>query len=255
MEYLEFFTAVSIGLLGGAHCIGMCGGVIGALTMAVDARDSKRRLTLIVAYNMGRISSYVLIAVLFFLLVDQLESYFALSIMRNIAGLLLIAMGLYIANWWRGLVYLEKLGAHLWRWIQPLSKTLVPVRTIWHALLLGLLWGWLPCGLIYSALVYSATASNVGQAALIMFGFALGTLPTVLLGSFMAERFISLIKAKNVRVVMALLMIIFGVWTIINNHNTGSDHQVSSRSDKSTVRSISASVTRQVQNVVLIYSV
>ncbi|MFT7016848.1 MAG: sulfite exporter TauE/SafE [Cellvibrionaceae bacterium] len=228
MEYLAFFTAVSIGLLGGAHCIGMCGGVIGALTMAVDARNARRRLALIAAYNIGRVSSYVLIAVLFYSLVDRLENYFALSIMRNIAGLLLIAMGLYIANWWRGLVYLEKLGSHLWRWIQPLSKTLVPVKTIWHALLLGLLWGWLPCGLIYSALVYSATASSVGQAALIMFGFALGTLPTVLLGSFMAERFTTFIKAKNVRVVMALLMIIFGVWTILNNHNNS--HQVSSAS-------------------------
>jgi hypothetical protein len=226
MEYLSFITAVSIGLLGGAHCIGMCGGVIGALTMAVDARDSRRRLHLIAAYNIGRITSYVLIAVLFYLLVDKLENYFALSVMRNVAGLLLIAMGLYIANWWRGLIYLEKLGAYLWRWIQPLSKSLVPVKTIWHALLLGLIWGWLPCGLIYSALVYSAAATSVAQAALIMFGFALGTLPAVLLGSFMAERFITFIKAKNVRIVMALLMIMFGVWTIVNNYN----HQISSTS-------------------------
>jgi sulfite exporter TauE/SafE len=226
MEYFTFITAVSIGLLGGAHCIGMCGGVIGALTMAVDARDSKRRLVLIAAYNLGRICSYVLIAMLFYLLVDQFENYFALSFMRNIAGLLLIAMGLYIANWWRGLVYLEKLGSHLWRWIQPLSKTLVPVKTVWHALFLGLIWGWLPCGLIYSALVYSATAPTITQAALIMFGFALGTLPTIILGSFMAERFMIFIKAKNVRVVMALLLILFGVWTIINNHS----HQSASAS-------------------------
>lgn len=223
MEYFSFITAVSIGLLGGAHCIGMCGGVIGALTMAVDARDSKRRLGLIAAYNIGRVSSYVLIAMLFYLMVDQLENYFALSFMRNVAGLLLIAMGLYIANWWRGLVYLEKLGAHLWKWIQPLSKTLVPVKTRWHALLLGLIWGWLPCGLIYSALVYSATASTLAQAAFIMFGFALGTLPTVLLGSLMAERFITIIKKKNVRIIMALLIILFGVWTIMNNQA----HQIS----------------------------
>jgi sulfite exporter TauE/SafE len=226
MEYFTFITAVSIGLLGGAHCIGMCGGVIGALTMAVDARDSKRRLVLIAAYNLGRISSYVLIAMLFYLLVDQFENYFALSFMRYIAGLLLIAMGLYIANWWRGLVYLEKLGSHLWRWIQPLSKTLVPVKKVWHALFLGLIWGWLPCGLIYSALVYSATAPTITQAALIMFGFALGTLPTIILGSFMAERVMIFLKAKNVRGVMALLLILFGVWTIINNHS----HQSASAS-------------------------
>ncbi len=218
MDYFSFVTALSIGLLGGAHCIGMCGGVIGALTMAVDTRDSTRRISLISAYNIGRISSYVLIAVIFYLLIDQIESYFALSIMRSLAGFLLIAMGLYLANWWRGLVYLEKLGAHLWRLIQPLSKSLLPVKTLSHAALLGFIWGWLPCGLIYSALVYSATASSAANAAFIMFGFSLGTLPTVLLGSFMAERFSVFIKTKSVRNVMAICIIIFGIWTIINNH-------------------------------------
>ncbi len=230
MDYLSFITALSIGLLGGAHCIGMCGGVIGALTMAVDTRDTARRVSLIVAYNAGRIASYVLIAVVFYLLIDQLESYFALGIIRSLAGFLLIAMGLYLANWWRGLVYLEKLGAHLWRLIQPLSKRLLPVKTLWHASLLGIIWGWLPCGLIYSALVYSATASSAANAAFVMFGFALGTLPTVLLGSFMAERFSAFIKKKNVRNIMAVCIIFFGVWTIINNHahhighGTHSDH-------------------------------
>lgn len=224
MDYFSFITALTIGLLGGAHCIGMCGGIMGALTMAVEARNTARRASLIIAYNVGRISSYVLIAVVFYLLVDRLESYFSLSIMRSLAGFLLIAMGLYLANWWRGLVYLEKLGAHLWRLIQPLSKRLLPVKTLSHASLLGFIWGWLPCGLIYSALVYSATASSVSNAAFIMFGFALGTLPTVLLGSFMAEGFSVFIKAKNVRNIMAICIICFGVWTIIHNHTHHLSH-------------------------------
>ncbi len=219
MDYLAFFSAFSIGLLGGAHCIGMCGGVIGALTMAIDANQYQRRLLLITAYNIGRVSSYVIIAVIFYLLVNSIESYFSLTIMRSIAGILLIAMGLYLANWWRGLTYLEKLGSYLWRFLQPLSKPLLPVTKSWQALLLGIIWGWLPCGLIYSALAYSATASSVHNAALIMFSFALGTLPAVLLGSLFAERFSIFIKKKNIRITMAVLIIIFGIWTLLNSQH------------------------------------
>ncbi len=207
-----------MGLLGGAHCIGMCGGIIGALTMAVDANDVGRRWLLLLLYNGGRILSYVGIAILFYWLIDSVESYFALSIMRYVAGLLLIAMGLYIANWWRGLVYLEKLGSLLWRFIQPLSKTCIPVKKNHQALLLGMVWGWLPCGLIYSALAYSATASSMSEAALIMLSFALGTLPAVLLSGLLAERLVALVKHNISRTVMAVLMISFGVWTLANNH-------------------------------------
>ncbi len=219
MDYLAFFSAFSIGLLGGAHCIGMCGGVIGALTMAIDAKHYQRRLLLISAYNIGRVSSYVIIAVIFYLLVNSIENYLSLNIMRTIAGLLLIAMGLYLANWWRGLTYLEKLGGYLWRFLQPLSKPLLPVTKNWQALFLGAIWGWLPCGLIYSALAYSATASSVQSAALIMLSFAMGTLPAVLLGSLFAERFSIVIKQKNIRVTMAVLIIIFGIWTLLNSHH------------------------------------
>lgn len=219
-----------MGLLGGAHCIGMCGGIIGALTMAVDAGDTKRRCLLLVLYNLGRMSSYVFIALIFYLLVDSLESYFALNIMRYLAGLLLIAMGLYIADWWRGLVYLEKAGSLLWRKLQPLGKSLVPVKKNWQALLLGALWGWLPCGLIYSALVYSATASSSLEAGLIMLSFAVGTLPAVLLSGLFAERVMSFIKHKLTRSIMALLMIAFGLWTLANNHSAH-HHSIESTSE------------------------
>ena len=110
IDALPLLTAFTIGLLGGAHCLGMCGGVMGALTIAVDKSQQWQRILIIAFYNIGRITSYVLIAVLFYFLVDSIERYLALSFMRLVAGILLIAMGLYIADWWRGLVYLEKGG-------------------------------------------------------------------------------------------------------------------------------------------------
>lgn len=212
-----FIVAFSIGILGGAHCIGMCGGIMGALTMAVPA-DSRaamsRRWQLVLTYNLGRILSYLFIAWLFYVIVAGVEHYFAWQFMRIVAGVLLIAMGLYLANWWRGLVYLEKGGAFLWRYLQPLSKKLLPVHSLKQALVLGMLWGWLPCGLIYSALVYSATAPTAIGAISIMLAFALGTLPAVMATGLLAERLSVLIQQNNIRQVFAVLIISFGIWTL-----------------------------------------
>lgn len=218
IDPLTLLAGLTMGLLGGAHCVGMCGGIIGALTMAVDKTDTHRRWILLTLYNVGRVISYVAIAIFFYWLIDSIENYFALNFMRYLAGLLLIAMGLYIGNWWRGLVYLEKVGSVLWRFIQPLSQSLVPVKKKRQALLLGMVWGWLPCGLIYSALAYSSTADSVVESALIMFSFALGTLPAVLLSGLVADRVMVLLKHKVTRTLMGVIMIMFGVWTLLNNH-------------------------------------
>ena len=219
MELSHLFIAFSIGVLGGAHCIGMCGGIMGALTMAIDTRQYQRRFLMVLAYNLGRVSSYLLIASVFYLFVSQVEQYFALSIIRTLSGLLLIAMGLYLADWWRGLVYLEKAGSHLWRYVQPLSRSLLPVKHFHQALLLGFLWGWLPCGLIYSALVYSSAAQSVTGAVCIMLAFAIGTLPAVMASGLLAERLAALIRHAMLRKTFAIGIIGFGIWTLWYAHS------------------------------------
>lgn len=213
-DFASFVVAFSIGLLGGAHCLGMCGGIMGALTMAISTDDTLKRWSTVVVYNIGRISSYSLIAFLFYILIHQLESYLALEFMRYVAGFLLIAMGLYLANWWRGLVYLEKLGTYLWRHIQPLSKTLLPVKTLPQAFVLGIVWGWLPCGLVYSALAYSATAVDALNAIGMMLAFGLGTLPAVVTSGLLAERLAAFIRLTGLRRFFAILLILFGIWTL-----------------------------------------
>jgi sulfite exporter TauE/SafE len=232
IDFPMILIAFSIGILGGAHCIGMCGGIIGALTMSISVEQYRQRFLMILTYNLGRILSYLLIAWVFYQFVHTIADYFALQFMRYIAGALLIAMGLYLAGWWRGLIYLEKAGAYLWRFLQPLSKKLLPVNTYPQAFFLGMLWGWLPCGLIYTALAYAAVAESSVNAVLIMLAFAIGTLPAVMASGLLAERLVVLVKHTAIRQGFAILIIVFGVWTLSqtiyhSGHHTGdrSSHQ------------------------------
>lgn len=230
MEWFWVYaSALGLGFLGGAHCIGMCGGIMAALSFAVPNQSKAQRWKILLAYNAGRISSYVLIALLAGALVQLSAGGHGLSLLRIVAGALLIAMGLYLAGWWRGLTYLEKGGSYLWRYIQPLGKKLMPVKTVPQALLLGAVWGWLPCGLIYSALAFSAAQSASGgavQSAAIMLAFGLGTLPAVLASGVLAERIKNWMQNRNIRTLFALSIIAFGCWTVYATlqHASHADH-------------------------------
>ncbi|GAA5315589.1 MAG: sulfite exporter TauE/SafE family protein [Candidatus Pelagadaptatus aseana] len=211
---MPFVSAFLVGLLGGMHCIGMCGGIMAALSFSIPEAERGKRWRILLSYNIGRIASYGLIGLLAGLLSLQLSGGHDLSAMRVIAGLLLIAMGLYLAGWWQGLTYLEKLGGLLWRYVQPLGKRLMPVKNTGQGMLLGMIWGWLPCGLVYTALAYGMAQGNPAGSMGVMLAFGLGTLPTVLASGLFAEKLKHIIQKKALRTFMALLIIAFGVWTI-----------------------------------------
>ena len=134
--------------------------------------------------------------------------------MRVISGLLLISMGCYLSNWWRGLLLLERLGQHLWRHVQPLTAQLLPVRHGHQAVLVGLCWGLLPCGLIYTALAWSASTGNGLHAALQMFCFGMGTVPVMFASGHAGEQLGRLLRRRGLRSSVALLLAAFGLWTI-----------------------------------------
>lgn len=211
-------SALILGLLGGGHCIGMCGGLMGALTLAIPAEQRQRRLQLLLAYNLGRITSYGLAGLLLGAAGWALASGPAATVLRSIAGLLLIAMGLYLAGWWSGLTRIEGAGRLLWRHVEPLARRLLPVRDARRALLLGCLWGWLPCGLVYSTLLWAASQGNALDSALLMLAFGLGTLPVLLATGLAAERLTTLLRRRGVRIAGGLLVILFGLWTLPGPH-------------------------------------
>lgn len=223
-------SAFIIGLLGGVHCVGMCGGIMNALSFAMpDQAQSRSKTTIILLlYNIGRVISYTFAGALVGGLGMLLQGPTGIlgPGFRIFAGIMMIAMGLYLAGWWRGLVHLESLGNHvLWRHLQPIANKLMPVNQPRQALILGMLWGWLPCGLVYSTLTLAGSIGYWQQSALIMASFGLGTVPVMLMTGAFANQFKSWIQKTMIRSIAALLVIAFGIWTMappvlhmINSH-------------------------------------
>lgn len=137
---LEFtlFGVFMVGLLGGGHCAGMCGGIVGAVSMSLPG--ARPRLPFLLAYNGGRILSYTLAGVLAGAL--GASSFFLghilpiQKILYGLSSVMLVLLGLYLAGVWHGVTYVERLGSVLWRQLQPLSRRLLPVRSPWQAILL-----------------------------------------------------------------------------------------------------------------------
>lgn len=203
-------TALALGLAGAGHCIGMCGGIASAIGIG-----SGQRRSLVFSYHLGRVTSYALIGALFGAATSMMETPIWRMSLRYFAALMLIAMGLYIAHWWRGLTWLERLGAKLWRPIQELSKPLLPATKVPQALLLGGAWGFLPCGLIYSSLAWSSAQANALQSGLLMLVFGLGTLPAMLTASFGAQWIGAFLGRLIVRQLIGLTLIGWGILNLL----------------------------------------
>jgi len=223
---VSYFAAFIAGLLGGIHCVGMCGGIVGALTFGIDSASqssphSKKQLyPYLLAYNSGRLLSYSFAG----LLVGGISMLATnLPVLHNIqfalqifAAFFMIALGLYIGGWWVGLRKIEKAGGVIWKRIEPFSRKLIPVKTPFQALILGSLWGWLPCGLVYSILFWSISTGSAIEGGLLMLSFGLGTLPMLLAMGFFAAGLTSFIRKNWVKYLAGGIIISFGVFSLFN---------------------------------------
>lgn len=213
---LNVLAALSIGFLGSSHCLVMCGGIASALQLSMPQLNLLQQLKLQILLSLGRLTTYSLLGALTgafgaAVLVKLGGSLFWLKIL---AGLMLLLMAFYVARLWFALTQLEKLGATLWRRIQPFAKALLPLDSSAKALVYGGCWGFLPCGLVYSSLGWSLASGSALQGALLMVAFGLGTLPAMLaVGSF--ARSLSAFKNKNwVRASAAVLLASYALYTI-----------------------------------------
>ncbi|MEZ5571648.1 MAG: sulfite exporter TauE/SafE family protein [Halioglobus sp.] len=209
IDVTQATTAFMLGLSGAGHCLGMCGGIAAALNLG-----GVRSTAITLAYHTGRVLSYTLLGALLGLAAASVDIAAWTLSLRYLAGLLLVGMGLYIAQWWRGLAVLERAGAVLWRPVQRLSSRWLPLRRWPQGLALGLCWGLMPCGLIYSSLAWAATAQDALTSALMMLCFGMGTLPAMLATSLGAGQLQAFLRRRELKLAIALLLIAAGLWTL-----------------------------------------
>jgi sulfite exporter TauE/SafE len=225
MSAVSLFPLFVVGLLGSVHCAAMCGGIVGALSLAparasafpVPVRTAARAqasMANVAAYNLGRIGSYSLAGALAGGAAGSARALAGLPAVQAasywLANLMLVALGLYLMDAWRGLAWLEQGGRGLWRHVQPLMRRVGPPDTPAKMVATGFLWGWLPCGMVYSALVTAMLSGSAASGAALMFAFGLGTLPMLLaLGAAGAQVRVFLAQ-RPVRIGAGLLVLAFG---------------------------------------------
>ena len=221
-----------VGLAGSVHCVGMCGGIVGAISAGAGGATSLRRHVIpiqtaaparampgILAYNAGRIGSYMLAGALAGGLADGAQSLARLAGLQLgfywLANLMLMALGLHLMNAWHGLTKLEQAGRVLWQrvqpWMAPAMKTLMPANRPQQAFALGALWGWLPCGMVYSVLLTAMLSGSAPGGAAVMLAFGLGTLPMLTALGLVGARLRTALQQRKVRIACGLLVLAFGL--------------------------------------------
>jgi len=234
---ISYLAALLVGLMGSTHCIGMCGGIVGALNAGPDGPGRSPAVLVIrqLSYNAGRITSYALAGTLAGLIGSQVSALFldiALPVGKFIAGLFLIGFGLHLAGWWRAFTALEKLGLRLWRRIEPLGRRFLPATTPGQAFGLGMVWGWLPCGFVYSILPLAMASASPQKGGLIMIAFGIGTLPMLVAMGAAAGHIARLARKPVVRQTVAVVIIAFGIYACATTIlGTGHQHRADGNAD------------------------
>ncbi len=207
-------AAFVTGLLGSAHCFGMCAGISGLFAVNANVQALKTQVPKAVAYNIGRVLTYAILGVVVAVLgKGAVDSIPALGPpVRLASGILIILVGAQVAFNWRILAPLESAGARIWQRIAPAAKRLVPVETMPQALGLGLIWGWLPCGLVYSVLLLAATTTDATAGGLVMVAFGIGTMPAMIATGVSASGIARFMSGK--RLGAGLLIVVLGLATI-----------------------------------------
>lgn len=209
-------AAITLGLLGSPHCVGMCGGIAGALGR--PGAGGPGPVTTQLLLGLGRIAGYALLGALagaLGLALGDVLGGAAGRLLRVGFGVLIALAGLSVAGLFAGLGWLEALGARVWQRLSPLLGHLLPLDRPWKAVAAGALWGWLPCGLVYAALAGAIASAAAGRGALLMACFGLGTLPAVAATGALAGGLAERLRRRGARRLAGAMLLGFGVWTVL----------------------------------------
>jgi sulfite exporter TauE/SafE len=220
--YLSLVLAFTVGFFSAIHCFGMCGGIVGALSLSLPAAVRARPASLlgyVLLYNLGRILVYVLLGLLVGAGGRLLGWGVGDELWRQVAGAVaavtLVLVGLYLTDWFPPLRRMDRLGNFLWRRLEPVARRILPIRNYPGALLAGLVWGWLPCGLVYYALFLTLPLGSSWKSGLFMLAFGLGTLPAMLATGALTGWLTRLGRNRRLRQAAGLILALFGLGMLL----------------------------------------
>lgn len=222
VDFSALLTAFFVGFLGSGHCFGMCGGIaagLGTLPVAGDANSEARpKAMTAVLFNIGRIISYAglgLISAWILASVGEVLNVPKWSmILRLLTAIMIFLIGMQFLFNWQVLAGIERAGARVWKHVLPLAVKASSLPGGTGRLLLGLCWGLLPCGLVYSVLLTASAAGSPFGGALVMFAFGIGTLPSMLGMSLAAPALAAMLSDRWTRRLMGAALIFLAVLSV-----------------------------------------
>ncbi|MFY8134153.1 MAG: sulfite exporter TauE/SafE family protein [Aquimonas sp.] len=218
IDWLSLGAALVAGLLGGVHGVARCGGVAAGLAVSARAQTPAEAWRMAWRSNLGRITGYTLAGLVVggvgAGLIALARSDALLLGARMAVGAVLVLVGLRMLFPGAGFNLFAKPGAALWARLAPLQQRLLPANTAPRQIALGLLWGWLPCGLSLTLLSAAWLSADALQGALIMASFGLGTLPLMLPLTYSGARALRWLQRPGTRRTAAALVIASGLLTL-----------------------------------------
>ncbi len=222
LDVSALFTAFFVGLLGSGHCFGMCGGIaagLGSISVHTEGlEDTKPRAASAILFNIGRILSYAALGLISAWILSRVGEVLNVPqwgmILRLLTALMIFLIGLQFLFNLQTLAGIERAGAKVWKYVLPLAVRASSLPGGSGRLLLGLCWGLLPCGLVYSVLLTASAANSPVSGALVMLAFGVGTLPSMLGMSLAAPALAAMLSDKWTRKLMGAALILLAVLSV-----------------------------------------
>ena len=216
LDSLTLMAALLSGLLGGVHCAAMCGGI----ATGFSAMSPQGGLWQAVQVNLGRVGGYVLAGAIVGGFGGGLLRVFRIDLLavglRMAVGLVLVMVALRLLDKRGRFHFLPQLGTRFWKFLQPLQKRLLPADRAWRRVALGMLWGWLPCGLSMTLLTAAWLQASARDGALTMAAFGLGTLPMMIPLTWSGARLGRWLQRPAFRTTAAAFILFAGLVTIFS---------------------------------------
>lgn len=213
IDWLSVLAALLAGLTGGVHCAAMCGGIATGFS-SMGPRD----LRYVLEPNLGRVLGYTIAGAVAGGIgggiVTVARSPWLVVGLRMAVGLVLVIAALRLLDRHGRLKFLTRSGGGIWNRLRPLQRRLLPANTHGKRIALGVLWGWLPCGLSSTLLTAAWLQADARSGALTMAAFGLGTLPMMLPLSWSGARLRLWLHASGWRTTAALVILTAGLLTM-----------------------------------------